>query len=99
MPQAALLTAHGQPLEVTQIDLDPPGAGEVLVTLAASGICHTDLSVAEGEFRAHVETPMPMVLGHEGAGVVAQVGPDVSKVNVGDHVVLSAIPQCGRCYF
>ena len=82
-------------IAVQDIAIDPPKAGEVLVKIRAAGVCHTDLSVANGT----MPMPLPMVLGHEGAGVVESVGAGVSNVAVGDHVVLSGIPTCGECYF
>jgi alcohol dehydrogenase len=82
----------GAPLEVTELDLAPPGAGEALVRLRASGLCHSDLNAIDGT----AETPCPAVLGHEGAGVVEAVGPGVSLAP-GTHVVLSWLPACGEC--
>jgi len=79
---------------VENVSLDPPKAGEVLVKMAATGVCHSDLSVINGT----LPLPLPMVLGHEGAGVVDQVGDGVSNVQPGDHVVLSFVPNCGDCY-
>ena len=93
MPRAAVLREIGQPLEVTDLDLDDPKAGEIEVTIVASGICHSDLSVQRGV----VGIPLPVVLGHEGAGIVTRVGPDVTSVFEGDHVVLSWVPSCGHC--
>ena len=78
-----------------ELDLVPPGRTDVVVRVEASGICHSDVSVLTGDLPA----PRPMVLGHEGAGVVVDVGADVTTVQRGDRVVLSAIPTCGRCYF
>jgi S-(hydroxymethyl)glutathione dehydrogenase/alcohol dehydrogenase len=93
--RAALLREVGAPLEVRDdIELAPPGPGEVLVRIAASGVCHSDVSVRDG----HIPLPVPMVLGHEGAGVIEMLGPDVHGVAVGDHVVLSFTPMCGRCF-
>jgi Zn-dependent alcohol dehydrogenase len=82
----------GAPLEVTELELAPPGAGEALVRLRASGVCHSDLNAIDGT----AETPCPAVLGHEGAGVVEAVGPGVELVP-GTHVVLSWLPPCGQC--
>ncbi|HEX2274030.1 MAG TPA: Zn-dependent alcohol dehydrogenase [Acidimicrobiales bacterium] len=96
MTRAAVLTALGQPLAVRDdVELEAPRAGEVRVQLQASGVCHTDLSMRDGV----VPITLPAVLGHEGAGVVAEVGPDVTDVAAGDHVVVSWVPQCGRCYY
>jgi NDMA-dependent alcohol dehydrogenase len=95
MPKAAVCAGIDQPLEVVDVDLDPPKAGEVRVRMGASGVCHSDLSVVNGTLLS----PLPSVLGHEGAGVVEEVGDGVGTVAPGDHVVLSFVPQCGTCYF
>lgn len=91
--KAAVLWGLNQKWEVTELDLDPPKAQEVLVKLAASGLCHSDDHLVTGDMPMN----LPVVGGHEGAGVVAEVGPGVTEVEVGDHVVLSFIPACGRC--
>jgi aryl-alcohol dehydrogenase len=88
---AAVMRAHGKPLKIEALELDPPRADEVLVRLVATGICHTDLAVHHRE-----DSPVPSILGHEGAGVVEAVGAAVRKVKSGDHVVLSFM-SCGRC--
>ena len=80
---------------VEEVTLEGPKAGEVLVKMAATGICHSDLSVINGT----LPLPLPMVLGHEGAGVVDQVGAGVTNIKPGDHVVLSFQPVCGACWF
>ena len=95
MPKAAVLAQVGQPLAVREVNLEPPRAGEVQVRMAASGVCHSDLSVQNGTLLM----PLPMVLGHEGAGVVEAVGEGVTDLAPGDHVVVSWVPQCGECYF
>ena len=82
-------------LAVEEVDIDDPKAGEVLVKLGATGVCHSDLSVLNGT----IPMPLPMVLGHEGAGVVEKVGAGVTNVAVGDHVVMSFVPSCGECWF
>ena len=92
---AAVLHETGRPLAVEEVDLAEPRADEVRVRLLASGICHSDLSLADGKWPA----PLPMVLGHEGAGVIEAVGPGVSEERVGEHVVLTFTPACGRCRF
>jgi S-(hydroxymethyl)glutathione dehydrogenase / alcohol dehydrogenase len=93
--RAALWTATDRPLEIVDdLELVPLDGGQVKVRLAASGVCHTDLSIARG----NLLHPMPAVLGHEGAGIVEEVGTGVTSVKPGDHVVLSWIAQCGRCY-
>jgi S-(hydroxymethyl)glutathione dehydrogenase/alcohol dehydrogenase len=93
--RAALLRAFNEPLSVETVTLDDPGPGEVIVKLAATGVCHSDLHMIGGAFK----WPLPIILGHEGAGVVERVGADVRGVAVGDHVVLAWIPSCGRCRF
>jgi alcohol dehydrogenase len=85
--------AQSQPLRVEELTLEGPGPGEVLVEMAAAGLCHSDLSVING---ARVR-PMPMVLGHEGAGVVRELGAGVKHLQVCDHVVFSFVPVCGEC--
>ena len=85
--------AESRPLEVVELDLDPPGPGELLVDVRAAGLCHSDLSVIDGS-RPRV---MPMVLGHEAAGEVLEVGPEVTDFEPGDHVVLAFVPSCGHC--
>lgn len=80
---------------VEDLELQGPGPGEVLVKLVASGVCHSDLSRVTGER----PLPMPIVLGHEGAGVVEEVGPGVSSLKKGDHVILSWIAPCGKCRY
>lgn len=83
--------AETKPLSVGEIDLDPPQEGEVLVRIAAAGLCHSDLSVINGDR----PRPAPMVLGHEGAGVIEEVGEGVEDLVAGDHVVF--VPSCGHC--
>jgi len=91
--RAAVLWQVGGPWKVEELELDPPRDGEVLVQLAASGLCHSDDHALTGD----TPCPFPIVGGHEGAGVVVDVGPNVDRVAVGDHVLLSAVPSCGRC--
>ncbi|MBI2169946.1 MAG: Zn-dependent alcohol dehydrogenase [Actinobacteria bacterium] len=95
MPKAAVLPALNEPMELLDLDLEAPKAGEVKVKMAASGVCHSDLSVQNGT----ILLPTPCVLGHEGAGVITEVGEGVTNVAPGDHVVLSFVPQCGTCFF
>jgi S-(hydroxymethyl)glutathione dehydrogenase/alcohol dehydrogenase len=90
---AAVFRGPGQPLEVREIDLDEPGPRDVLVRMAAVGICGTELHSIRGEWMR----PTPSVLGHEGAGVVEAVGGDVTSLQPGDEVVLSWAPSCGDC--
>jgi S-(hydroxymethyl)glutathione dehydrogenase/alcohol dehydrogenase len=92
--RAAVLERFGEPLAVQEVELAEPRAGEVLVRLAACGVCHTDLYTASG---ADPSGYAPAVLGHEGAGVVEKVGDGVASVAPGDHVVTLFSPQCGEC--
>jgi Zn-dependent alcohol dehydrogenase len=91
--RAAVMHEFGAPLVVEELELDPPKTGEVLVRMAASGVCHSDLHVVQG---VH-PTELPVVLGHEGAGVVEQVGTEVRGLEPGDHVLLTWLPYCGHC--
>jgi S-(hydroxymethyl)glutathione dehydrogenase/alcohol dehydrogenase len=91
--RGAVLFQPGTPLEVCDIEVAPPRAGEVLVKMAAGGVCHTDLHVMQGKFSA----PLPAVLGHEGAGVVAEVGAGVTSLRAGDPVVPLWRLSCGKC--
>jgi Zn-dependent alcohol dehydrogenase len=91
--RAAVLERTGGPLTVEELILAPPGPGEVLVRLHASGVCHSDQNAIDGT----AETRCPVVLGHEGAGVVEEVGIGVTRVCPGDHVALSWAPSCGEC--
>src|SRR5579863_5878521 len=92
--RAAVLEEFGRPLVVREVDLAEPSAGEVLVRLSACGVCHTDLYTASG---VDPSGYAPTVLGHEGAGVVERVGPDVTSLAPGDHVVTLFSPQCREC--
>ncbi|MGW7055020.1 Zn-dependent alcohol dehydrogenase [Streptomyces sp. NPDC054887] len=92
--RAAVLSAVGAPLEITDIELPPTGPGQVRVRLAAAGVCHSDLSLSNGTMRV----PVPAVLGHEGAGTVVSVGEGVTHVAPGDRVVLNWAPACGDCH-
>jgi NDMA-dependent alcohol dehydrogenase len=91
--QAAVLWNLNEPWSVEEVELGDPVAGEVRVKLAASGLCHSDEHLVTGDIPA----PLPIIGGHEGAGVVEAVGPGVTSVAPGDHVVLGFIPACGRC--
>ncbi len=93
--RAAVLNGVGQALAIEELDMQPLEPGDVLVKVRASGLCHTDLEVIQGS----LAYPMPIVLGHEGAGVVEAVGAGVSRVKPGDHVILSWNPHCGHCYY
>ena len=91
-----MLRAPGLPVSVEEIELDPPRAGEVLVRVAAAGVCHSDVRLADGELGPD---RWPMVLGHEGAGVVEEVGVGVTHVAPGDHVAFCFVPACRACRF
>ncbi|HBY93771.1 MAG: Zn-dependent alcohol dehydrogenase [Ardenticatenaceae bacterium] len=93
---AAVTYEPGQPLVIEELELDEPKAGEVRVKMAAVGLCHSDYHVMAGDRPVGMR---PMVLGHEGAGVVDAVGPGVTRIRPGDHVVLMFIPACGKCRY
>lgn len=93
--KAAVLYEINTPLVVETLELDDPKEGEVLVHLASAGVCHSDYHVMKGEWKA----PLPMVLGHEAAGVVEKVGPGVTLSKPGDHVILNFRPNCGWCRY
>lgn len=94
--RAAIAFAAGQPLVIDEIDVQEPRAGEVMVKLTASGVCHTDAFTLSGD---DPEGIFPCILGHEGAGVVVDVGAGVTSVGVGDHVIPLYTPECGHCKF
>jgi alcohol dehydrogenase len=87
--------SESKPLKVEEVDLEPPGAGEVLIRTGAAGLCHSDLSMINGVMQRKV----PMVPGHEAAGVVEEIGANVTQCKPGDHVVMSFVPICGECEF
>lgn len=91
--RAAVFDGHD--LTIADVDLAGPQPGEVLVEIAAAGVCHSDLHVMRGEW----SVPLPLVLGHEGSGVVSGVGEGVTGLALGDHVVLSWVPNCGSCRY
>lgn len=93
--RAAVLYAGGKPFELLELDLDGPGPGEVLIKYVAAGLCHSDLHLTDGDLPPR----FPIVGGHEGAGIIEDVGPGVTKVKPGDHVVCSFIPSCGTCRY
>lgn len=93
--RAAVLSEIGGRLEVKTLDLGVPRVGEVLVKMAAAGVCHSDWHLVTGD----TKHPLPVVLGHEGAGVVAEIGEGVADVAVGDHVILNWAPYCGECFY
>ncbi len=94
--RAAVALAKGQPLTIADIDVEGPKAGEVLVRMVATGVCHTDAFTLSG---ADPEGIFPSVLGHEGGGVVEEVGAGVTSLAVGDHVIPLYTPECGQCKF
>ena len=87
--------AESLPLVVEEVDLEPPEKGEVLVEIAAAGLCHSDLSVLD----ASRPRKMPMVMGHEASGIIREIGAEVNEFEIGDHVVFSFVPICGHCDF
>jgi NDMA-dependent alcohol dehydrogenase len=91
--KAAVLWELGKNWEVVELDLDPPKQGEVLIRFVAAGLCHSDEHLRHGD----IVPRFPLVGGHEGAGIIEEVGPGVSRVKAGDHVVCSFIPSCGFC--
>ncbi|BBX32916.1 zinc binding alcohol dehydrogenase [Mycolicibacterium mageritense DSM 44476 = CIP 104973] len=92
---AAVLFEAGRPFEIVELDLDGPRDGEVLIRYVAAGLCHSDLHLTDGDLPPR----FPIVGGHEGAGIIEEVGPGVTKVKPGDHVVCSFIPSCGHCRY
>src|SRR5262245_29684434 len=93
--RAAVIRESGGPWEVTELNLDEPRSDEVRIGFVASGMCHSDEHIRTGDSVGR----LPMVGGHEGAGVVEAVGESVTRVRVGDHVVCSFIPACGSCRY
>lgn len=94
--RAAILRELNKPWSVEEIELDPPKQGEVLVKMVASGLCHSDEHAYDGHIAGLVPGP-PMIGGHEGSGIVQEVGDGVTDLEVGDHVVFGFIPACGKC--
>ncbi len=94
--RAAVAVEAGKPLEITEVDVQGPQQGEVLVRMVATGVCHTDAFTLSG---ADPEGIFPAILGHEGGGIVEEVGAGVSSVKVGDHVIPLYTPECGECSF
>ena len=93
--RAAILTQPNRPFRIESVRLDRPKAGEVLVKIAASGICRSDWRVAIGT----APKPMPIITGHEGAGIIEEIGAGVTRVRKGDHVTLTWAPICGECFY
>ncbi len=95
MVKAAVMWSFNEPLKIDSLKLKAPREDEVVVKVAASGVCHSDLSVT----KMVIPIPPPVVLGHEGAGVVEEVGKGVKDLKAGDHVVLSWVENCGKCHY
>ena len=93
--RAAILFEAGKKFDLREVEVEPPRSGEVLIKMAAAGICHSDLHVMTG----HLAAPLPAILGHEGSGVVAEVGPGVTSVKPGDHVIPLWRLSCGICEY
>ena len=91
----AVVATDVNQVSVLDVELDAPKIGEVLIRMQATGVCHSDISIANGT----IPYPLPCVLGHEGAGIVEQIGEGVSNVAIGDHVALSFVPSCGDCFY
>ncbi len=91
---AAVLWGVNEQWNIEEVDLDGPKEGEVLISFEATGLCHSDHHVVTGDFAG---VPLPIIGGHEGAGIVQETGPGVRGLEVGDHVVTSFLPACGRC--
>src|ERR1700675_619302 len=94
--KAAVAVAARKPLEIVTVDLDGPRAGEVMVEIKATGVCHTDEFTRSG---ADPEGIFPAILGHEGAGIVVEVGPNVTSLKKGDHVIPLYTPECRECEY
>lgn len=94
--KAAVLYEPNTPIVVKEVELDPPKANEVLVKMVASGVCHSDYHIVTGDLPSN---HYPIICGHEGAGIVESVGPQVTRVKPGDHVVMSFLPSCGQCHY
>ena len=92
--KAAVAFEAGKPLSIETVQLDGPRSGEVLVEIKATGVCHTDAFTMSGN---DPEGLFPAILGHEGAGIVVEVGPDVKSLKAGDHVIPLYIPECREC--
>ncbi|MFM7611783.1 MAG: alcohol dehydrogenase catalytic domain-containing protein, partial [Alphaproteobacteria bacterium] len=87
--------AKTRPLVVEEVELDPPGSGEILIEIAAAGLCHSDLSTIENQR----PRPLPIVIGHEGAGIVRECGAGVTDLKPGDHVITVFASSCGTCRY
>jgi Zn-dependent alcohol dehydrogenase len=92
--KAAVLDEVGMDFRIAEVEIDKPKSGEILVKVAASGLCASDLNALDGKRKL---VPFPAVIGHEASGIVKEIGPNVSGISVGDHVVMSIVPNCGEC--
>ncbi len=92
--KAAVLDEVGMDFRIAEVEIDKPKSGEILVKVAASGLCASDLNAIDGKRKL---VPFPAVIGHEASGIVKEIGPNVSGISVGDHVVMSIVPNCGEC--
>jgi alcohol dehydrogenase (nicotinoprotein) len=90
--RAAVLRGTGQDFEIAELDLDPPKTGEVLIRYVAAGLCHSDEHLRHGD----IVPRFPLVGGHEGAGIIEEIGPGVTRLAPGDHVICSFLPVCGH---
>jgi Zn-dependent alcohol dehydrogenase len=95
LAKAVVVREVGKPVVVEQIEVAEPRYGEVTVRMAACGVCHSDLSATNGT----LTYPLPLVLGHEGAGIIVAIGEGVDQYAVGDHVVSSFVSMCGHCHY
>jgi S-(hydroxymethyl)glutathione dehydrogenase / alcohol dehydrogenase len=93
--KAAVLYEANQPLQVVEVEQEDPKVGEARVKVMATGVCHSDWHIMNGDW----QLPLPMVLGHEAAGIVQDVGPGVTNVRPGDHIIFSFRPHCGQCFY
>src|SRR3954453_15307957 len=93
--KAAVVYEPGKPIEIEELEVQKPGDGEVLIRYTHAGLCHSDVHVAHGDLEAR----LPMVLGHEGAGIIGGAGPGSPRVPPGDHVVSSFTPNCAPCRY
>lgn len=93
--KAAVLREFGKPLVIEELEIDSPEQGEIKVKIAACAICHSDITYADGGWGG----PLPMLLGHEAAGVITEVGSAVTRLSVGEHVIVTLIKSCGRCHY
>src|SRR3546814_367900 len=93
--RAAVLREYGMPLSIERVSIDALGDYDVLVKMKAAGLCHTDLEASSGAY----PVPLPAILGHEGAGIVAAVGAQVTDIKPGNHVICSIATSCGQCFY